>query len=164
MDPQSKYTLTPIINKVTTWIGSPNSMVVHTLVFILALISPLFNLDSSKVLLILTTLVSLEAIYLSIFIQYTVNQHAEALTEVASDIDSVTEEVKEISGDVDDISSGVEELSADVEDISDNLEEHLGEPEPEAKSDDYEMLEKQVTLLLEEVRRLKTTHNNQPQA
>lgn len=130
-------------------------MVTHSVLFLGALLLPLVGVDAQKVLLVLTTIVSLEAIYLSIFIQYSVNQHSEALTEVASDIDEVTEDVKEISTDVEGISSDVEELSADVEDISDNLEEHLGEDEPAQLKPSYELLERQVQVLLDEVQRLK---------
>lgn len=143
------------VNKLTAWIGSPSSMVAHTIIFFGALSLPLWGVSSEQVLLILTTLVSLEAIYLSIFIQYSVNQHSEALTEVASDIDEVTEDVKEISSDVEEISTDVEELSADVEDISENLEERLGDSSISTEKPTYELLEQKVVELTAEVERLK---------
>ena len=150
------------VNRLTAWVGSPSSMFVHSIIFLGALLLPLLGVDSAKVLLVLTTIVSLEAIYLSIFIQYSVNQHSEALTEVASDIDEVTEDVKEIStdveelsSDVEDISSDVSELATDVEDISENLEEHLGDDEPSSAKPSYEHLEQQVRELSAEVERLK---------
>ena len=81
----------------TRWIGSPSSLIYHTMLFLafgVLMISRLFPFDS--VMLVLTTLVSLEAIYLSIFIQMTVNQHAEQLSEIAEDIDEIQEEVDEL--------------------------------------------------------------------
>lgn len=150
-----QHHLHKFVNRLTAWVGSPSSMVVHSLLFLGALLLPLLGVDSEKVLLALTTIVSLEAIYLSIFIQYSVNQHTEALTEVASDIDEVTEDVKEISTDVEEISSDVEELSADVEDISDNLEEHLGDDEPGEAKPSYELLEQKVKEMSIELARLK---------
>jgi uncharacterized protein YoxC len=50
-------------------------------------------------LLILTTVVSLEAIYLAIFIQMTVNQNTASLREVEKDIDAIEKDVDEIQGD-----------------------------------------------------------------
>src|SRR3989338_7810129 len=78
--------------KLTRWIGSPQSILVHTIFFIGMLGLRLFGVSSSDVLLILTTVVSLEAIYLSIFIQMTVNQHAEELEEVSEDIEEIQDE------------------------------------------------------------------------
>ena len=76
----------------------------------------LFNVSSSDVLLILTTVVSLEAIYLSIFIQMTVNQHAEELEEVSEDIEEIQEDVGEIQKDVDEIQEDVEGIQEEIQD------------------------------------------------
>ncbi len=81
----------------TRWIGSPSSLIYHTalfLVFGVIMALRLFPFDS--VMLMLTTLVSLEAIYLSIFIQMTVNLHAAQLSEIAEDIDEIQEDVDEL--------------------------------------------------------------------
>lgn len=94
--------------KVTRFIGSPQSIVLHTLFFIGIFALRFFDFSGSDVLLILTTLVSLEAIYLSIFIQMTVNRHAEELEEVSEDIE-------EIQKDVDEIQEDVEEIQGDKE-------------------------------------------------
>ena len=115
--------------KVTRWIGSPQSIIVHTFFFIFMFGLRLFGVSSSDVLLILTTIVSLEAIYLSIFIQMTVNQHAEELEEVSEDIEEIQEDVDEIQKDVDDIQEDVEDIQEDVEDIQEEIgdeEEALG--------------------------------------
>lgn len=57
-------------------------------------------------MLFLTTIVSLEAIYLAIFIQMTVNRNTEELQEVGQDIDEIQEDIDEIQEDVDDIGGG----------------------------------------------------------
>lgn len=85
----------------TRWIGSPSSLIYHTLLFLafgLIMLLRLFPFDS--VMLLLTTIVSLEAIYLSIFIQMTVNSHAEQLSEIAEDIDEIQDDVGELQEDV----------------------------------------------------------------
>lgn len=48
-------------------------------------------------MLVLTTIVSLEAIYLAIFIQMTVNRSVESLREVEEDIEELAEDVEEIA-------------------------------------------------------------------
>lgn len=67
------------------------------------------GISSEDVLLILTTVVSLEAIYLSIFIQMTVNQHAAELEEVSEDIEEIQKDVDEIQEDVEDIQEEIVE-------------------------------------------------------
>ena len=96
--------------KLTRWIGSPQSILAHTVFFVGMLCLRFWGISSSDVLLILTTVVSLEAIYLSIFIQMTVNRHAEELEEVSEDIEDIQENVEEIQEDVDEIQEDVEEI------------------------------------------------------
>ena len=91
----------------TRWIGSTQSIVVHTILFIAIFGLRIFDFSSSDILLILTTLVSLEAIYLSIFIQMTVNVHQKELEEVSEDIEEIQEDVQEIQ-------EGVEEIQEEV--------------------------------------------------
>lgn len=79
--------------KATTWIGSTASVVFHTLFFLAAFSLRFFHVVLSDILLILTTIVSLEAIYLAIFIQMSVNRQ---LREVNKEIDDVQEDVEEI--------------------------------------------------------------------
>jgi uncharacterized protein YoxC len=76
-----------------------------------------FGFSSADVLLILTTIVSLEAIYLSIFIQITVNRQARELEEVSEDIEEIQEDVDEIQEDVEEIQENVDEIQEDVEEI-----------------------------------------------
>jgi len=103
--------------KLTYWIGSPQSIVFHTLFFIGIFCLRFFDFASSDILLILTTIVSLEAIYLSIFIQMTVNRQSEELEEVSEDIEEIQEDVGEIQKDVDEIQEDVDEIQEDIEEI-----------------------------------------------
>lgn len=61
------------------WIGSIASLVVHTIFFILMFTFYFFGVSIASILLIATTIVSFEAIYLNIFVQMTVNQHSKHL-------------------------------------------------------------------------------------
>ena len=79
---------------ITRWIGSGISLLIHTLLFIFSFLAPIFNLISfEKMLLVLTTMVSLEAIYLSIFIQMSINRHTEDIEEIQEDIEEIKENV-----------------------------------------------------------------------
>ena len=73
----------PVLEKVsvqlTQWVGTPLSIILHTLFFIGIFALSLFGWTLDKILLVLTTAVSLEAIYLAIFIQMTVNRQSESL-------------------------------------------------------------------------------------
>ncbi len=92
------------IERLTTWIGSVPSLVLHSIIFFAFLIlsvSGIFSWD--LMLLILTTIVSLEAIYLAIFIQMTVNRHTESLREVEADVDEIQENIEEMSEDIEEI-------------------------------------------------------------
>ncbi len=100
--------------KLTKWIGSPQSIIVHTIFFIGIFCLRFFDVAAGDILLILTTLVSLEAIYLSIFIQMTVNKHSEDLEEVSDDIEEIQEDVDEIQKDVEDIAEDVEDIQEDI--------------------------------------------------
>jgi low affinity Fe/Cu permease len=89
---------------VTRWVGSLHSIVVHTLIFATSFGAVYFGLLSiDRMLLVLTTIVSLEAIYLAIFIQMTINEQAEDIDEIQEDIDEIQEDVEEIQEDVEEI-------------------------------------------------------------
>jgi methyl-accepting chemotaxis protein len=106
---------------VTKWIGSIWSIIVHTLLFAGAFTLVLLGVD--LVLLVLTTIVSLEAIYLSIFIQMSVNHQARALANVEKDIDEIQEDVEEIAEDVEEIAEDVEDIAEDVEEMQEDIDE-----------------------------------------
>ncbi len=114
------------------------------------------------VLLIVTTVVSLEAIYLAIFIQMTVNRQAKELHDVSEDVEEIQEEVEEISKDVEEISEDVEDIQEDVEVMSKDVEEI--QEDVEEMSDDWDLsgtasgetpeeLRKQLRIVLEKLER-----------
>ena len=114
---------------VTRWIGSPSSLIVHTVLFVSSFAAVWFGYISfQSMLLVLTLIVSLEAIYLSIFIQMTINFTTASLEEVEQDIDEIQEDVGEIQEDM-------EELQEDVETMSE-----------EDKAEEKEEVEHQRTL------------------
>lgn len=122
----SKNPLEELENKalsITTWVGSVWSLIVHTLLFIGAFLLVFAGAPLDRVLLVLTTIVSLEAIYLSIFIQMSVNRQARALANVEKDIDEIQEDVEEIAEDVEDIQEDIDEIQENVEDITEEKEE-----------------------------------------
>ena len=158
----------------TRYIGSTLSLVLHSLFFIAIFGLVWLGLPFDKVMLILTTVVSLEAIYLSIFIQLTVNRQARQLEEVSVDVDDIQEDVEEISKDIDDIQEDVgsiqeeaKEIGEDVDDIQgymeaikENVEDLNDEFEKEhteelAEENQIARLEKTIEELLREVKRLK---------
>ncbi len=89
--------------KLTSFIGSTKSLAIHTILFVGIFGLRFLGVPVSDILLILTTLVSLEAIYLSIFIQITVNRQGEELEEVSEDIEEIQKDVEEIQEDVEEI-------------------------------------------------------------
>lgn len=110
--------------KVTKWIGSTQSIVVHTVFFVTVFSLRIFGFSSSDILLVLTTAVSLEAIYLAIFIQMTINKQSKELEEVSEDIEEIQEDVDEIQKDVDEIQEDIEE--DDEDEMLEKIENTLG--------------------------------------
>lgn len=106
----------------TKYIGSLPSLIIHTLFFVGIFALSLFGYSFEAILLILTTVVSLEAIYLSIFIQMTVNKQSQQIALVSEDVEEISEDVEEISKDIDDIQEDVEEISKDIDDIQEDVE------------------------------------------
>lgn len=134
--------LEKVAEKITTWIGSISSIIVHTILFVVAFVLYFWGVNLEKILLIVTTLVSLEAIYLAIFIQMSVNKQSRRLKEVAIDIDEIQE--------------GVEEIEKDIDEIQEDIEE-------DEENDDEEMLERiEGTLgkLIKEIAELKKQKEN----
>ena len=85
--------------KIIKNIGSIWSIMIHTFVFLFFILLILLGYNADKVMLILTTIVSLEAIYLSLFIQMTVNKHSEHIEEISEDVDGIQEDIEELSED-----------------------------------------------------------------
>lgn len=137
---------TTLVERIVSWVGSASSLMVHTIAFILAFVIGISGVAPwDSVFLVLTTVVSLEAIYLAIFIQITVNRQAQSIREVEENIDEIQEDVEEISEDIEEMQEDVEEMSEDVEEMQENIEE-MTEEEQEA-----EMLEKKHSANLEQL-------------
>ena len=95
--------------RIRDWIGTPYSLIVHSLLFLGIFSLKFLGFGVDEILLILTTAVSLEAIYLAIFIQMTVNRQAESLKAVEEDVEDIQEDVEDISEDMEDISEDLDD-------------------------------------------------------
>ncbi len=98
----------------TRWVGSPASIVVHTILFLASFVLVVLGwVAFERMLLVLTTIVSLEAIYLSLFIQMSINYNTDTIVEVEKDIDEIQEDIDEMQEDVEEIAEDVEEMTED---------------------------------------------------
>lgn len=97
---KSRHAVEHISYKATKFVGTPTSLVIHSLLFIGIFSLRFFGISTDDILLVLTTAVSLEAIYLSIFIQMSVNRASQSLEAVEDDIDDLQEDVEDISEDI----------------------------------------------------------------
>jgi len=114
--------------KVTRGVGSPTSIILHTIGFVLFFCATFFGVAFDTILLVLTTIVSLEAIYLSLLIQMTVNMNTQSLQKVESDIDEIEEDFGEMREDVEEITEDFGEIRESVEEITEDIgemEEHI---------------------------------------
>lgn len=132
-----------ISEKLTNSIGTPVSIIIHTFLFVGIFMLKFIGYSVDQILLILTTAVSLEAIYLAIFIQMSVNKTTKSLAGVEKDIDEIQEDVDEIQEDVDDIQEDVEDLNADEENADEVIKSIKG-------------LEKRLTLLHKEITKINS--------
>lgn len=155
---------------ITRWVGSPASIIVHTVLFAASFLAVALGfIEFDRMLLVLTTVVSLEAIYLAIFIQMTINYQAAAIAEVEQDIDEIQEDVQEMQEDVGEIQEDVEEISEDVDELQEDVEEMSEEEESEEAAEERRKTEQRETLdsiessiqkLMEDITYLKTTRKN----
>ena len=137
----------------TEWVGTRGSILAHTLLFVLAFVFVWLGVKIDTVLLVLTTAVSLEAIYLAIFIQMTVNRNTRSLEEVEEDIEEIQEDVKEIETDVGEISEDVEELAEDMDKIQE-IEEKETVADTGTRAA-VEKIEKDLQRLMQDIEILK---------
>ncbi|MFA7309697.1 MAG: hypothetical protein WC050_02225 [Candidatus Paceibacterota bacterium] len=139
---------------ITRAVGSPLSIAAHSLLFIACFIAAWEGyIAFDRMLLILTTIVSLEAIYLSIFIQMTINYTTQSIEEVAEDIEEIQEDVGEIQEDVDELQEDVEDISEDVEEMSeeDKAEEQFEAAQQKTLSD----IQTDLRKLMQDIDRLQ---------
>ncbi len=109
--------------KISSWIGSIQSLLLHTFIFVVSFGLVLFGVAFERVLLTLTTILSLEAIYLSIFIQMSVNRNQKSLEITQQDVEEIQKDVEGISEDIEEIQEDVEEISEDIEEIQEDVDE-----------------------------------------
>jgi predicted nucleic acid-binding Zn-ribbon protein len=136
--------------KMTKWVGTPQSLVIHTFLFAGAFLVYFTGLsDLDTILLVVTTIVSLEAIYLALFIQLSVNRTNKSLEDVEENIEEIQEDVGALEGgvgeiveDVEDLEGNikkmrrnVEELEADVENISEDIDRYYLEEDKEVSQE-----------------------------
>ncbi|MFZ2984047.1 MAG: hypothetical protein WA053_03135 [Minisyncoccia bacterium] len=140
------------VEKIIGGVGSVPSLIIHTLVFASSFVLSVLGFASwGTMLLVLTTMVSLEAVYLAIFIQMSVNKHAQELAEVSEDVEDIQEDIEEISQDVDEIQKDVEDIQEDVEEINDETEEDIEKKQTVA----IEQLTKDLQRVLADLEQLK---------
>jgi peptidoglycan hydrolase CwlO-like protein len=96
---------------------------VHTILFIGVFVAILLGAPVDKSLLVLTTIVSLEAIYLSILIQMSVNRTTQSLEEVEEDLGEIQQDIDSIQNEVEDIGEEIDEIQEDIEEIGENIED-----------------------------------------
>lgn len=117
---------------ITRWVGSVQSILLHTLAFAASFTAVWAGaITFDRMLLVLTTIVSLEAIYLAIFIQMTINVQQQSLEEVEQDIEAMQEDVEEIQEDIDEIAEDVDEIAEDVDELQEDVEEMSEEDKAE---------------------------------
>lgn len=103
------------LQKLIAWVGTTQSLIIHSIFFVIMLCLPFFGVESSMSLLILTTVVSLEAIYLSIFIQMGVNRHADEQKQTRIVLSSVQETIEDVQDTVEDVQESIEEEEEEKE-------------------------------------------------
>jgi low affinity Fe/Cu permease len=143
--------------KVTESIGTPTSIFVHTLLFIGIFVLRVFGFSTENILLILTTVVSLEAIYLSIFIQMSINENTRSLKAVEEDVDEIAEDVDELQKDIEGIEDDVEDISEDIDKIQ--AEEQDDEEFEKNATKLIEKMESQMQVIINELNALKQKRN-----
>ncbi len=147
-----------IANGIIWWVGSIPSLILHTIFFIVSFALPAFGLvDFDKMLLVLTTVVSLEAIYLAIFIQMSVNKSSEHIEDLKEDVNEIQEDIDEIQEDIEEISEDLDEISEDIDEIQEDIEEINEDEDDEDHSERARtvMLKSKVTNNKNDIRNLK---------
>lgn len=164
---QEKLTfLENIANGIMWWIGSIPSLIVHTLVFLTAFLLPAFGfVNFDKMLLVLTTVLSLEAIYLAIFIQMSVNKSSEHIEDLKEDVTEINENIEDIQEDIEEINEDIEDIQEDIEEINEDEDDEDDHSERAKKvmlksnvssnKNEIKFLKDKLKELQEEIARLK---------
>lgn len=156
MAPRHKKVVTQLedlANRLIAWVGSPSSIIVHTILFIAAFVFVWLGVQLNTVLLVLTTAVSLEAIYLALFIQMSVNKNTQSLADVEEDIEDIAEDVEGIEKDIDEIEKDIDEMQEDVEEMEKDAEED--DLHDAATMKTLEQIQKDMARLMTDIQTLK---------
>ncbi len=149
-----QHIIEQLLERLTSWIGSLWSLGIHTALFFCSFVIAFFGYAPwDMVLLVVTTIVSLEAIYLAIFIQMTVNRQARELKEVSEDVEEIQEDVEEIQEDVGEIQEDVEDIQEEVEELGEDEERDAARKQRQAVT--LEQLTSDVRKVLADLERLK---------
>jgi Ribonuclease G/E len=106
-----------IADAVSTWMGTTASLVLHTIFFLGAFVLHwVFKVDIDTILLSLTTIVSLEAIYLALFIQRSVNSQSVRLEEVEEILEDVEEDLEKVEESLDEVEESLEDVEEELDD------------------------------------------------
>ena len=121
-----------ISDVVTSALGSTVSVIAHSALFVAICGLWVFGVGLDEILLILTTAVSLEAIYLSIFIQRSTNRQAVRIESAVEEIRRNTEETlirlaALTKQEIDDVHGAVEDIEKAIEQVGHRLEVVLRE-------------------------------------
>ncbi len=140
-----------LLIKIPENIGTPISLLVHTLIFLIFLSLPFlgFGLQSEQVNIFFTTLLSLEAIYLAIFIQMSVNLSNQTIQDLSEDIDDLSGDIDEIGEDIVEIQGDIDYMTEEDELISSNPSNHA------TMSQQIEMLQKQIHTMSSMIDKMK---------
>lgn len=111
-----------LAKRITVFLGSVESLFAHTLIFGLCFLGVFFGVPMDRILLIVTTAVSLEAIYLAIFLQLTIN-------DIQSQ-DTAQDELQEKLQELEELHHAKEEQFAEkILDRLDDMEEEIDDIE-----------------------------------
>lgn len=92
----NKNTKSNRLQKAIKFIGSVPSIMLHTIFFLCIGSLYFFHININTVLLTLTTMLSLEAVYLSLFIQYSINKNTEELSIIEDELDIIESDIEHI--------------------------------------------------------------------
>lgn len=156
-----------LAERFTHSLGTITSLVIHSIFFVGIFGLSFFGVGIDSIMLILTTVVSLEAIYLSLFIQMTVNRNTQSLEEVEEDVAEIAEDVEEVQKDVDEIQADIDEVQKDIDEVQKDVDEiqedveEITEDETQEQAavrvskETMEKIEQTLTKLMLEIEALK---------
>lgn len=147
--------------RITEGVGTPISIVIHTVIFVLAFFAYFFGVSLEIVLLVMTTFLSIEAIYLSLFIQFSVNMTKESLEDVEENIDEIQEDVEGLEGGFGEIAEDVEGLEGNIKKMTKNVEELEADVEDISEDIDRFYLDEDKEQTLEKVAHVESSQSLQ---